>query len=157
LASENRKEYDVIVEIVGIALEQGASIEIPLQGSTIGPFTVLTPSLNVYSALMPQFPRTPEPDKDALEAVGMWLGTKPSALQRMIEGLFEKAAAVAQNLVPETWLSERLKDGGVTSASNESSLVLYGAFDNGPVLLTGDAGVNALTWAADYAEYFSFR
>ena len=34
----------------------------------------------------------------------------------------------------------------------ESSVVLYGAFENGQrVLLTGDAGVNALTWSADYA------
>jgi hypothetical protein len=39
----------------------------------------------------------------------------------------------------------------VTSASNESSLVLYGAFESGPLLLTGDAAVNALTWAAQSA------
>ena len=39
-----------------------------------------------------------------------------------------------------------------TSASNESSVVLYGAFDGGRrVLLTGDAGVNGLTWAANHA------
>jgi beta-lactamase superfamily II metal-dependent hydrolase len=40
----------------------------------------------------------------------------------------------------------------MTSASNESSVVLYGAFDNNRrVLLTGDAGVNGLSWAAQYA------
>ena len=38
----------------------------------------------------------------------------------------------------------RLRDGGQTSASNESSVVLYGTFDNNRrILLTGDAGVFA--------------
>ena len=40
---------------------------------------------------------------------------------------------------------QRLKDGGITSASNESSVVLYGSFERGNVLLTGDAGINGLT------------
>ena len=148
LANEIRKQYDVIAEIVAIAIDQGVTIKIPLQGDSIGPFRVLTPSLSVYSALMPQFPRTPEPDKDALEAIGMWLGSKPSGLQRALEAIFEKAVAAVQHFIPESWATERLKDGGVTSASNESSLVLYGVFENGPILLTGDAGVWALTWAA---------
>jgi beta-lactamase superfamily II metal-dependent hydrolase len=53
----------------------------------------------------------------------------------------------------ESWDNECLKDGGVTSASNESSVVLYGAFPNGErILLTGDAGVRALTHAAWEAE-----
>jgi len=61
--------------------------------------------------------------------------------------------AKAQKWIEEKWEYERLKDGGVTSASNETSVVLYGYFDNNHrVLLTGDAGVNALWWAADYAE-----
>jgi len=58
-----------------------------------------------------------------------------------------------QKWTDETWAKERLKDGGQTSASNESSTVLYGSFDGQkPALLTGDAGIWALTWAANYAE-----
>ena len=99
--------------------------------------------------LLPQFDKTPEPDQGSIEAASMWLGKQPSALARLFEATFAKV----QQWVPETWSSERLKDGGVTSASNETSVVLYGRIDeNHLVLLTGDAGVNGLTWAAIYAD-----
>jgi beta-lactamase superfamily II metal-dependent hydrolase len=55
---------------------------------------------------------------------------------------------------PEGWRrDERLKDGGVTSASNESSVILYGDFGPGRrVLLTGDAGIWGLTMAKCFAQ-----
>ena len=65
----------------------------------------------------------------------------------------EKAAAKVQKYIPEFWDEELLKDGGKTSASNESSLVLYGDFGVGRrVLLTGDAGIWGWTMAANYAD-----
>jgi beta-lactamase superfamily II metal-dependent hydrolase len=77
----------------------------------------------------------------------MWLG-KASMVQKLIE--FAKAKI--ESWTTETWDKELLRDGGVTSASNESSVVLYGALgDDRRVLLTGDAGINALSWAAQYA------
>ena len=98
---------------------------------------------------MPQFDRTPEADQAALEALGLWIGKPP--------GLFAKLASMAvakvEQWVKETWESERLKDGGKTSATNESSVVLYGDF--GPskrVLLTADAGNWALHFSAHQAE-----
>ena len=39
----------------------------------------------------------------------------------------------------------------MTAAENETSVVLYGDFGVSKVLLTGDAGVNALRWAAENA------
>lgn len=67
--------------------------------------------------------------------------------------MLEKVAAKVQKWVGESWAAERLKDGGVTSATNESSVVLYGDFGtNRKVLLTGDAGVFALTFSADFAD-----
>jgi hypothetical protein len=80
-----------------------------------------------------------------IEAAGFWIGKQPSALA----GVFDRVAAKAQKFVKETWDNERLKDGGVTAASNESSVVLYGEFTPGRVLLTGDAG----TWALSHAAY----
>ena len=78
----------------------------------------------------------------------MWLG-KESLVKRIMEA----AKAALQDWTTETWAFERLKDGGQTSASNESSVVLYGAFDNNArVLLTGDTGINGLTWTANYAD-----
>ena len=54
--------------------------------------------------------------------------------------------------VAESMNVETLEHDAATSAENESSAVLYGELGHRRVLLTGDAGVHALTCAADYAE-----
>jgi beta-lactamase superfamily II metal-dependent hydrolase len=146
LARRIASEYDVVADIVRLAQAQGCSIQPPFQGAQIGPFRVLSPSRWAYLRLLPQFDRTPDPDRAALEAAGMWIG-KASAADR----LFEAARAALQSWTTERWDQERLRDGGITSASNESSIVMYGWFENGPALLTGDAGLRGLTWAADAA------
>jgi len=145
-----KKEYDIVSEIVEIAESRGCTIYPAFQGSTIGPFTVLNPSKYAYVRLLPQFDRTPDPDEEKLRSENWWLGKmrQPS----VFAGLFEKAVATAQKWIKESWYGERLKDGGVTSASNETSIVLFADFGDKRVLLTGDAGINALTWAAGYAE-----
>jgi beta-lactamase superfamily II metal-dependent hydrolase len=145
-----KKEYDIISEIYDLGVAAKCKIYYPFQGSNIGPFRVLSPSRQAYVHLLPQFDKTPEPDQALLESASMWLGKQ----QRSVLGsLVEKAFAKVQKWIPETWDSERLKDDGVTSASNETSVVLYGSFEaDRCVLLTGDAGVNGLRWAADYAD-----
>jgi hypothetical protein len=78
----------------------------------------------------------------------MWLGK-----QSMISRIMDAARAKVESWTTEKWDTERLRDGGQTSASNETSVILYGEFDDDRrVLLTGDAGVNGLTWAANYAD-----
>jgi beta-lactamase superfamily II metal-dependent hydrolase len=54
--------------------------------------------------------------------------------------------------VPEKWDVELLKENGITAAENESSTVLFGDFGETKILLTADAGVNALYWASNYAQ-----
>jgi beta-lactamase superfamily II metal-dependent hydrolase len=150
LVAAIKKEYDLLQEIFDLATSKAIPIYEPFAGGTIGPFQILSPHKGIYDRLMPQFDRTPEPDQVALEAEHYWLGTQqPSSL---LAQLVEKAVAKVQKWVPETWEYERLKDGGITSASNETSVVLYGGFDAGKVLLTGDGGVWALTLAAHQAE-----
>lgn len=143
------KEYDMIGEIVDLGVSAGCEVFYPFAGSNIGPFRVLSPSRPAYVHLLPQFDRTPDPDQELLEAASMWLGKQPSYIVKLLE----KAMSKVQKWVPETWDNERLKNGGITSASNETSVVLYGSFDgNRRILLTGDAGVNGLIWAANNAE-----
>ena len=153
LSTAIRKEYDIVSEIVDLAIaaETTRNIYYPFQGSQIGPFTVLSPSKSTYLHLLPQFEKTPEPNQQLLEAANMWIGkAAPAGLWQQ---MLEKAAAKVSNWVPESWGQERLKDGGQTSASNESSVVLYGDLGDGHrILLTGDAGVNALTWSITYAK-----
>lgn len=149
LAKELFQEYDIIAELVDIAIERNIPIYQPFAGSAIGPFQVLSPAQEVYGLLLPQFDRTPEPDQEAIEAAGFWIGKEPNFIQKLID----RVVAKAQNWITESWDRELLRDGGITSASNESSVVLYGDF--GPrrkVLLTGDAGLWALNLAASHAE-----
>ncbi len=148
LASALFKEYDLLGEIVRIAIERNVTIQEPYAGMMIGPFQILSPLRSVYPLFLAQFDRTPEPDQAAIEAAGFWIGKQPNVMAK----LFEKVAAKAQTWVKETWDNERLRDGGITSASNETSVVLHGDFGPGRrVLLTGDAGLWALTLAACYA------
>jgi beta-lactamase superfamily II metal-dependent hydrolase len=150
LATSLRKEYDIIDEIVSLAVEQKTHIYQPFAGNDIGPFKVLSPYADAYPLLLSQFDRTPDPDQAALERIGWWIGKQPSRLMKALTSLTE---SMTQKWVKETWSYERLKDGGKAGASNESSVVMFGDF--GPshrILLTGDAGVVGLTLAQRYAE-----
>lgn len=148
------EEYSIIKEIVQIAIDNKIPIHYPFVGKQIGPFYILSPVLEVYNVLLPQFDRTPEPDQAAIEAKGWWIGKTQSPLAK----LMEKVVAKAQAWFIESWEKERLKDGGVTSASNESSVILYGDFGEGSkVLLTGDAGIRALSMASYYAEQYKLK
>lgn len=149
LAQELRSEYDIVGDLVALAVKNNIPIQQPFAGMSIGPFRVVSPFQNVYPYFLPQFHRTPDADQAALEQAGFWIGKPP----KFLASLLEKAVAKVQKWVPESWDNERLKDGGVTSASNESSVVLYGDFGPGRrVLLTGDAGVWGLTMATCYAD-----
>jgi len=150
LAQALFKEYDLISDFVKLASEQKTvRIGQPFAGTAIGPFRVMSPFQAVYPLFLAQFDRTPEADQAAIEAAGFWIGKGPSSLAKLLE----KAVAKVQKWIKESWDKELLKDGGVTSASNETSVVLYGDFGIGRrVLLTGDAGLWGLTLAAHYAE-----
>ncbi|WP_207005061.1 MBL fold metallo-hydrolase [Trinickia mobilis] len=143
-------EYDILSEILDLAVAAGTNVYYPFQGAEIGPFSVLSPSKEQYLHLLPQFDKTPDPDKDAIEDAGLWI-EKPA------ENFLTKALGVVtetiQKWVEESWYKERLRDGSRTSASNESSVILYANIsDNRRMLLTGDGGVNALSWAVAYAK-----
>ncbi len=149
-----KKEYDIISEIVDLAIAAKCKIYYPFQGSFIGPFTVLSPSRQAYVHLLPQFSKTLEPDQALIESASMWIGK--AAERSAAAMLLDKLVTKAQTWIDDKWGIELLKDGGVTSASNESSVVLHGDFgDNRRALLTGDAGIRGLTWAADYADICS--
>jgi hypothetical protein len=149
LARKLRREYDLIDEIYELALKRQMKVFQPFAGQKIGPFTVLSPHQEIYELLLPQFDRTPEPDKAAIEGAGLWIGRPPGLFGKIAD----KVIAKAEKWIKETWDNERLKDGGVTSATNESSVVLYGDFGQSRrVLLTGDAGNWALRLAAHQAQ-----
>ena len=129
-------------------MKKNIAVYQPFAGMSIGPFQIVSPYQNLYPYFIPQFDRTPDADQTALEAAGFWVGKTPG----IMAGLVEKAVAKAQKWITETWENERLKDGGITSASNETNVVLYG--DLGPgrrVLLTSDVGIWGLAMAKCFA------
>jgi beta-lactamase superfamily II metal-dependent hydrolase len=147
LADQIREAYPVLDELLEIARMHSIPVRSPFQGEQIGPFKVLSPSYGDYLHLLPQFDRTPAADAAALQRASKWIG-KETLWARIAASLQEKATS----WIRERWDIELLRDGGKTSATNESSVVLYGEFETGPALLTGDAGISALSAAADYAE-----
>lgn len=113
----------------------------PFQGSKIGDFHVVSPSRDWYLDIIAHFDKTPVPKT-----------TPPSGgLRQMATVLTEKVRA----WLDERWDFETLKDGEETSYDNESSVILYAYLAERGILLTGDAGVEALTRTAAYLESFN--
>ena len=141
-----RKEYSVIEELIDLADAQETLVYEPFRGTRIGPFTVLSPTLHSYIRLVPQFRKTPAHDAAALKAENWLLGTRKTT------GLLAEIAEVLRTWIDERWDVETLREGALTAAENESSTVLYGDFGEKQLLLTADAGVNALRWACEAAD-----
>jgi beta-lactamase superfamily II metal-dependent hydrolase len=119
-----------------IAVRRRIPIHEQYLGTMIGPFTVLSPDEGWYlQHLVPNFERTPA----AKEPAGGLLSMAFAALD------------AAGKWVAESMNIETLDESGETSAQNESSVVLYGNFEGNGVLLTGDAGRQALTAAILFA------
>lgn len=128
--SERMKEsLNCAYDLEKIATSKKIPIKEPLQGANIGSFVVLSPSKKNYQELIPEFEKSPE--------------------QREKEGKVFKEMCLDKI---EDWKLETLSETAQTTGENESSVVLYGNLNNSGILLTGDAGVSALTWAADYAD-----
>lgn len=121
-----------------LAEEKGIPVYEPYAGAKIGEFHVLSPDQDWYLDLIPQFNKTPE-----ARSVNMTEAMKSLGLRAL-----EKIAS----WVDEHWDIETLSENGETSYENESSVVLYGNLDGRGVLLTGDAGIQALGRACDFAE-----
>jgi glyoxylase-like metal-dependent hydrolase (beta-lactamase superfamily II) len=87
-----RKEYDVLLELVQLAAGgRQITLQAPFAGATIGPFRVLSPHQDVYTVLLPQFDRTPDPDQKAIGATGWWIGKQPGVIARILEMAKAKA------------------------------------------------------------------
>lgn len=130
-----KKDYPHIAELEQIAEENGIEIKPAFQGDCIGEFVILAPSFERYIDLIVDSDKTPEPERRAA-----------------IEGtIFQKAVALIKR-VAANWGEENLKgDTDGTSRENEMSTVQLAELCDERILLTGDAGVEALSEAYDYA------
>lgn len=123
-----------------LALKKGIPVHEPFKGSQIGAFHVMSPDSGWYvHTLIPDFAKSPEKKQAA--------DVDDSFLKSLFASAKDAVAGIA-----ESWGFETLREDVSTSAENESSVVLYGVIAERGILLTGDAGVQALTATASYAE-----
>ena len=139
LRSKLRALYPGPAALEDIALEREIDIKDPFQGTQIGQFFVAAPSKARYLQLIVDSDRTPE--KKAEE----------KSLAQVVTEAFDTAFKVASNLMKRAWGVESFPVSG-TNRENEMSVVQFGVFGGKRVLLTGDAGREALTEAADFVE-----
>ena len=137
-----RECFPILHEIETMAVLRGVAIFEPFMGAQIGPFFVTSPTRQRYLELLPQFSRTPDPVRQDLEI----------DVLDLLRGFGQKISS----FVTDFWHDEYLP-GGETSPSNESSVIQVAGFPGGKVLLTGDAGVHALSKTADLLERTDFE
>jgi beta-lactamase superfamily II metal-dependent hydrolase len=128
-------------DLEAAAKKRGVEIVEPFQGLSGCGLTVLGPARGYYESLIPYFRQTPTAKADASQA--LW-------------EILAKAAGAAKEKVTtwvdETFDIETLEDSGETSAENNSSVILLADVDGKKLLFTADAGIEALTRAADFAQ-----
>ena len=139
LRSRLKGIYSGLVALEEIAIRRGIPILAPFQGAQIGAFRVLAPSPTRYIDLIVSSDRTPETVDDA----------QTTLLDRIWWGAREGARRVA-NLVSAAWGHE-LFSANATSAENEMSVVQFAQLSGHKIVLTGDAGREALAEAGQYA------
>ena len=132
VSAKLRDELTGALILAEAALERGVPVTEPFTGVTAfgGVLRILGPSVDFYEKQLIEFRSTPEP-------------SRTGALAKMAE---------ATRFIRESFGIETLKDGGKTSAENETSVITLFDFDPKRVLLTGDAGVAALELATDQLD-----
>ena len=138
LENKLRKALGAARELETLALRKGIPVVEPFQGmGQDGVLTVLGPARNYYEALLACYRCTPDP-----------IATLASLFREAKVKTKDAIRWVRESLDPRT---ETLSDAGETSAENNSSLILHVNLPDFRFLFTGDAGIPALSAAADYA------
>lgn len=116
-----------------LAESKGIPVKEPFTGLThiSGGIRVIGPTLDYYKSLIPEFDGMP--------------ATKSESFT---ESAFDKVVAAVKRFFAQ-WGKDEFDDGGVTSAKNNSSVITQIIVDGRRLVFTGDAGIDALHFAAD--------
>lgn len=135
LAERLKRKMTAAYALEEAAEERRIPIHEPFAGRQIGVFTVLSPTSDRYiHQLIPAFEKSPKLKVE-------------SAMEAAVDMLKSAASYIA-----DKWHEEYLPESVTTSAENESSAVLFAQVGSSGYLLTGDAGIETLRAAAEYAK-----
>ncbi len=141
LAERLKEKLSAAYALEELAAAKAVPLYEPFRGAQIGAFHVMSPGQDWYvHTLIPDFAKSPEKKDAAASASNSWVRTMYAAGKELAAG------------VAESWGFETLREDVSTSAENESSVVLIGEIADHKILLTGDAGIQALAATAGYAE-----
>lgn len=129
-----RSVYESASILEEIALRRGIDIKSPFQGCKIGPFDVLAPSKSRYLDLIVSSDRTPE-----------------HLVEASLESIIKELLRSTKGVVAAAWGEEYFPEDG-TSNENEMSVVQYACINDKKIVLTGDAGREGLSEAADHSS-----
>jgi hypothetical protein len=141
LSARLKEIYPNIAALEKLANERGVPIREPFQGATIGHFKVMAPTKARYLDLVVESEKTPQVTTEAQLSTASSTGR-----------FLEKVARKVITLIRAAWGEEMFAEEE-TSPENNMSVVQYASLFGVKVLLTADAGRDALTEAADYAPF----
>ena len=136
LGQRLRQNLDTASDLVNKAAKLDIHTIEPFAGTSLhnsGEFAVLGPSIQYYESLIPEFDGMPATKSTVASRLTTLAGTVGRALRRFIS----------------TWGSDNLDDEDTTSAENNTSVISQFIVDGRRLLFTGDAGITALSHAAD--------
>lgn len=121
-------------ELYELALSKGVTVREPFSGLSdeLGNVKILGPTQDYYESLILEFDGMPQ-TKASKSIFDAALNTVVSAIKRIF----------AQ------WGKDHIDDESKTSAKNNSSAITQIIVDNKRLVFTGDAGIDALNYAAD--------
>lgn len=136
---------DNLENLLAYAIDAGTTVSDPFTGVSrfSGVLTILGPTEEYYTKLL----------SDQLDPIAKAIFMARSSLNAASVALKDVAERALGHMPDET-----LDDGGITSPRNSSSVITLIDIDNRRHLFTGDAGIEALGYAADEydARYGSF-
>ncbi len=144
LSEKMRRSLENAAELQRIAKRKGIPIVEPFAGvaDLSGKVLVVGPDKAYYESLLPDFRCTPQP--------------AAAGLAEMFRGYAARAVEAVKK-VAESWGVETLTDDGETSAENNSCAIVRVELAPGRyALFTADAGIPALTRAANYLALLGF-
>ena len=124
--------------LYNLAKEKGVEVKEPFSdkndievSSHDGKLRILGPSEKFYEELLPNFDNLPPTKEDSKRSI------------------IRDAAETVKKWITDLWNKDSIDDEGVTSAKNNSSVILEFVYDNKRFLFTADAGIPALMEASE--------